>query len=196
VCSSCLKELSSDEIKKALEVGEELKQIDTDKIKIENSSLRVLGLIDEDTENGVFFDGLVWFVGIPSEKVKDKFNRNVLKFSYLRETLRESKKTILGLIAVRGKEHIVVIKPYFNGLVCQGVYPLSQIRDIKEISNYSENTQIDKNIIYQMVEQIKLKEKISLKSIENKRDLLIEKAIENISPEPKKEENPIELMSF
>ena len=112
VCSSCQAELSQDQIKKALEVGDELKQVNSEIVKVENSNLKVLGIIsDENEENGLFRDGLVWFIGFETEKKnKGKHERNLTKFSYLRESLRASGVSLLCLVNVRGKEHIILLK--------------------------------------------------------------------------------------
>lgn len=201
VCSSCLKELDTTQIKKALAVGDELKAVDTEKVKVENSSFKILGIIEDNEENGVFKNGDVWFIGMQKDKSKDKTQRTILKFSYLRETLKNSGLFLIGLINVRGKEHIVILKPYFNGFVGLGVYHFNRIRDIKEISGYGENTLLNEETLKQMVEQIKLKEHIAIKNIENTRDKLIEleltkKEMGNKLEYAKKEENPLEIISF
>ncbi len=201
VCSSCNKELSSEDIKKALAVGDTLKEIDTEKVKVENSSLKILGLIEDSEENGVFHNGDVWFLGIQGDKNKDKVNRTLIKFSYLRESLREAGLFLIGLINVRGKEHIVILKPYFKGFVAIGLYHFDRIRNIQEVSNYSLETAIDNNIVKQMSENLKLKEKVFVKSIENTRNKLIEEAFNkemegtnNVAL--KEKENPLELIAF
>jgi DNA end-binding protein Ku len=201
ICSNCEQILSSEEIKKALEVGDTLKEIDAGKVKVENSSLKILGLIDFDVENGVIPNGDVWFIGFKSDKSKDKARRNLMKFSYLRETLKESGVNLLGLVNVRGKEHIVVLKSYFNALIGLGVYNFSSVRDVREIGGYSEEFSCVPETLNQMVEQIKLKEKVAIKSIENTREKLIElemtkKEMGDKLEYAKKEENPLEIISF
>jgi len=197
VCSSCNKELQTDEIKKALAVGDELKQIDTEKLKVENSNLKILGVVNEDNEENLFYNGDVWFIAYQKEKKnKGKNERNLLKFSYFRESLRTSGKVFLGVVNVRGKEHLVVLKPYFKALVGLGIYHFNQIRDVKEL--LIEDFSVDTNVVNQMVEQIKMKENINLNTIENKRELLIENALSDLSveKEEKKTENPLELVCF
>jgi DNA end-binding protein Ku len=198
VCSSCLKELSTEDIKKGLAVGDTIKEVDTEKVKLENTSLKVLGLIEDTEENGVFHNGDVWFIGIQEDKSKDKLNRTLIKYSYLRESLRTAGLFLIGLINVRGKEHIVILKPYFKGFVAIGLYHFDRIRNIQEISNYSLETAIDNNIVKQMSENLKIKEKIAIKNIENTRNKLIEEAVTS-NTEVKKEvktENPLELIAF
>lgn len=197
VCSGCSKEVSQDEIKKALKVGDTLKEVDTEKVKVENSSFRILGIIEDNEENGVFKNGDVWFIGIQSDKNKDKVNRTLIKYSYLRESLRNSNLNLIGIIAVRGKEHIVILKPYFKGFIGLGLYHFDRIRTINEMSNYSLETNVDENIVKQMSENLKLKDKIAIKNIENTRNKLIEQAVSNVTEKREvKEENPIELLSF
>lgn len=199
ICSKCLKELSPDMIKKALEVGDTLKEIDTEKVKVENSSLRILGILEDSEENGVFKNGDVWFIGIQGDKNKDKVNRTLIKYAYLRESLRTANTCLIGIIAVRGKEHIVVLKPYFKGFVGLGLYHFDRIRTINEIANYSLETNIDESVVKTMSETIKQKEKIAIKNIENTRNKLIEQALTLTTGEKKlevKSENPLELLVF
>ena len=198
VCSSCLKELSQSDIKKALAVGDTLKEIDTEKVKVENSSFKVLGIVEDLEENGVFKNGNVWFMGIKGDKNKDKVNRTLIKFSYLRESLKKSGLFLIGMINVRGKEHIVILKPYFNGFIGLGLYHFDRIRNIQEITNYSMETAIDEKIVSQMCENLKLKDKIAIKDIENTRNKLIEKEISGTTEtkEEVKVENPLELIAF
>jgi len=199
VCSECDKQLEQGEIKKAIDVGDEFKEIDTDTLKTENGSLMILGVLDsEDAEDGVFKDGTIWFLGNQIDKKnKTKTNRNVLKFCYLRESLKKSKKSLICLISVRGKEHIVLLKPYFNAFVGLGVYHFDRIRDVKEISGYSESVDIDEKNLLTMAENIKAKEKVSINKIENTREKLIKNLL--LNPQSKKEkveENICELINF
>ena len=85
VCSNCNKVLEWGEIKKGLEVGEEIKEIDADALKSENGNLKVLGILqDESEEAGILKDGSVWFIGFDFDKKnKSKTQRNLMKFSYL-----------------------------------------------------------------------------------------------------------------
>jgi non-homologous end joining protein Ku len=197
VCSNCLKELSPEEIGKSLAVGDTLKAIDTDKLKLETTSLKILGTIDNDIENGVFLNGDVYFIGINEDKKnKGKTERNLTKYSYLRESLRASSVCLIGLLNTRGKEHIVMLKPYFNGLVGLGLYHFNRIRNIQEIAGYSLSLNLDTNIVKQMGEQLKAKEKIAIKTIENTRDKLLESAFTNEAKKEVKTENPLELCAF
>ncbi len=202
VCSSCQAELSQDQIKKALEVGDELKQVNSEIVKVENSNLKVLGIIsDENEENGLFRDGLVWFIGFETEKKnKGKHERNLTKFSYLRESLRASGVSLLCLVNVRGKEHIILLKPYFNAFIGIGLYHFDRIRDVKEIAGYSESIQINQEMVKQMSENIKQKDQVNINSIENQRNKLIERALTSetnqVSQKEAKEENLLELCSF
>jgi hypothetical protein len=76
------------------------------------------------------------------------------------------------------------------------VYNFDRIRDIKEVSvgEYITNAET----IKQMSEQIKLREKINIKDIENTREKLIELALTKTGTEIKEKEivNPLELISF
>ena len=198
VCSSCLKELEC--IKKAIDIGTGFKDVDTNSLKVENAGLKILGVLDEDSEeNGVFKNGDVYFFGVRKEKIKAKTERNALKYAYLKESLKESKKFLIGLIALRGKEKPIILKPYFNGFLGVGIYHLEQIRNISDIESVEATT--DKNMVKQMALAFSQKERVNVKDIKNKRNELIEKILlsnEQISKvEEKKEEvNPIELCNF
>jgi len=199
VCSDCGKILDYSEIKKAIEVGDELKEINPENIKSENGNLKVLGVLEsEEEEDNVFKDGTIWFIGSQTDKRnKAKTKRNALKYTYLKESLKLSGKSLLCLISVRGKEHIILLKPYFNAFVGLGIYHFDRIRDVKEI--YGEEIEVDKKIVKQMSISIKEKERFSVKDIENKREKLIERELETGTPTETKKaelENPIELVNF
>ena len=201
VCRGCDKILSTDEIYKALEVGETINPIDTEELKAENGNLKILGVVNDDIEQGIFQDGTTWFISYDNDKKnKSKTKRNLMKFSYFRDSLRESQKTFIGLISVRGKEKIVILKPYFNGLVALGCYHFNRLRDINEISGVNDKHLVDEKIVKQMSDKILGKEKIAIKDIENKRDELIETQLSNeVKTKVNKdyvEENPLELMNF
>jgi len=198
-CSDCGSDLDSDDIFKGLLVGDDIKKVDTDNIKTDNGNLTILGVLDVDIEQNVFYNGDTWFIGFQQDKKnKRKTERNLMKFSYFRESLRESNKSFIGLISLRGKEKIVVLKPYFNGLVGLGIYHFDRIRDIKEIAGYSSEFNVDKDIVKQMSKKINEKDKVLLKNIENEREKRIELAIDNteFKTEKKELENPLELVSF
>ncbi len=198
VCAGCDKVLEYSEIKKAIEVGDELKEVNVENIKSENGNLKVLGVLaSEDEEDNVFRDGTIWFVGSQTDKRnKAKTKRNALKYTYLKDSLKLSGKSLLCLISVRGKEHIILLKPYFDAFVGLGIYHFDRIRDVKEI--YGEEVEVDKKVVKQMAISIKEKERFSVKDIENKREMLIEKELEGTPTETKKAEleNPIELVNF
>ena len=205
ICSDCNKVLEWGEIKKAIDLGSELKEVDDKKLKFENGNLKILGILEsENEENGIFRDGLTWFIGIQADKKnKSKTERSLMKFSYLREVLRLSNFSLLGLITTRGKEHIVILKPYFKGVVALGLYHLDRIRDVKEISGYSLDYTTNEETLKQMSETLKLKEKVNINSIENKREKLIEQLALmsetelQVTQEKKLQEvNPLEICSF
>jgi DNA end-binding protein Ku len=203
VCSECRKELSQEEIKKAIELGDELKQVDSEAVKVETTNLKILGIIsNENEENGLIRDGLVWFIGFETDKKnKGKNERNLTKFSYLREAVRKSGKSLIGLINVRGKEHIILVKPYFKGLIGLGLYHFDRVRDIQEISGYSEAINIDETMLNTMSQNISQKQEVAINQIENTRNKLIELAITKTEMGDKlnyagKEENLLELCAF
>lgn len=197
VCSNCGRDLEQSDIFKGILVGEEIKPIDTETIKVESGNLKILGIIDDLEENGVFKDGTIWFIGsVKESKNKSKTERNLMKFSYFRDAIKSANVSFIGVISLRGKEHIVILKNYFNCLLGLGVYNFDRIRDIKEIP--IENYLTNQETIKQMSEQIKLREKINIKNIENTREKLIEMALNKTTEIKDNKEivNPLELISF
>ena len=199
VCSECNKVLEWGDIKKGLAVGEEIKEIDKNALKLESGNLKILGLLkDESEETGILKDGSVWFIGFDLDKKnKTKTARNLMKFSYLREVLKKVEISLIGLISIRGKEHIVVLKPYFNAIVGLGLYHFDRIRDIKEVSGYSENFVCDEETIKQMALNFAEKESISIKNIENTRNKILEQELNKSQTATTTEkENPLEICKF
>jgi DNA end-binding protein Ku len=179
VCSGCGRELEQEDILKGFEVDkQEVKVIESEKLKIEQGNLRILGVVKEDSEeNGFFRDGLVWYLGIETFKNKEKNQRNLLKFAYLREVLRDYK--VLGIISVRGKEHIVLLKAFEKGILATGIYFIDRIRDIKEIENYNllDGVPISEEILRKMREDFEKKESVNIREIENKRDKILKELL-------------------
>ncbi len=200
VCSECGKELDWSEIKKGLEVGDEIKEIDKEALKLESGNLKILGILKEETEEaGIIRDGSVWFIGFDFDKRnKSRTSRNLMKFSYLREVLKKVGYSLIGLISIRGKEHIVLLKPYFNSILGLGLYHFDRIRDIKEIKGYSEVFNCDEKMVKKMAINFGEKKNVNIKDVENTRNKLIEQQLNNeVKPkEKKKEVNPLEICSF
>jgi DNA end-binding protein Ku len=200
-CASCDKELDYSSILKAIEVGEDKKVIDSSKLKADNGNLKILGIIKQDNEeNGIFKDGSIYFIGFQQDKKnKAKTERNLIKFSYLRESLNLSGVFLIGIVSLRGKEHIVLLKPFYNAFLGLGLYHSDRIRQINEIDGFEKEVEMDKNVLSQMSENLKHKESIAVKEIENKRQKLIEQEIESgIGEKPKveKEIAVAELVNF
>lgn len=178
VCNSCNKELSPDEIHKAIEIGKnEYKSIDEDKVKVENTNLKVLGKIDNNSdkeENGFVRNGTVWFIGIQVDKKNTgKTDRSYTKFAYIREGLKKSNQSLVCAVAVRGKEHLMLVKPFFNGFIGTGLYYFEQLRDINEISGYTLNANLNEETINGIAENLKQKDDVVMKDISNNREQII-----------------------
>ena len=205
VCNGCNKELSQDEIYKAIEIGKDnYKPVDADKVKVENTNLKVLGKVDNnEEENGFVRNGTVWVIGVQEDKKnKGKTDRNNTKFAYIREGLKESGQSLVCAVAVRGKEHLILVKPYFNGFIGTGLYYYEQLRDIKEINSYSLDTNLNNETIKGVAENLKQKKDLVMKDISNNREQIIEEMVLNVN-KTKDEEieeeviiNPQELVNF
>jgi DNA end-binding protein Ku len=199
VCSDCGKELDFSEIKKGLEIGDEVKEVNAENLKTENGNLKILGVCENEEEDGIFRDGSVWFIGFDLDKKnKTKSARNLMKYSYLREVMKLDGRNLIGLISMRGKEHIVILKVYFNAIVGLGVYHFDRIRDVKEISGYSEPFVCDEGTLKQMALNFSEKERVLINNIENTRNKLLEQELNNSSVKEVEKllENPLEICSF
>lgn len=204
ICSECKKPLEAEQIKKALEVGDTYKEVDTNALKLESGNLKFLGLIEDNEENGVFKDGSVWYLSPENDKKnKDKSSRALMKFSYLREAFRKAKQSCLCIINLRGKEHLVLLKPHFKCFVGLGLYHFERIRDVTEVGNIDFITQDD--VVGQMSEKLKEKPVLAIKDFKDTRNkLLVEMLARADNPETATEkakekaieENPLELVSF
>ena len=197
-CSSCDKELEYSSILKALSIGDEKKVVDSAKFKADNGNLKILGIVKEDIEeNGLFKDGTINFIGFQQDKKnKAKTDRNLIKFSYLRESLRASGLYLLGLVSLRGKEHIMLLKPFYNAFLGLGVYHFDRIRQINEIDGFDKQIEIDKKVVEQMSESLKQKSEVFVKDVENRRNKLIENELENVVEKPKVQEKELEVVSL
>jgi len=78
-----------------------------------------------------------------------------------------------------------------------GLYHFDRIRDVNEVSGYSESFVCDKETLKQMASTFKDKKNISIKDIENTRNKLLEQQLNNKTPKAKKEEvKPLEICKF
>jgi|2_EtaG_2_1085320.scaffolds.fasta_scaffold03246_13 DNA end-binding protein Ku len=194
-CKSCNKELESSDIFKGIELNDEIKKVETEKLKVD-SYFKILGICDFDFENGFIPNGNSYYFGFQKDKSKRKEERNILKFSYIRESLRESGKKFIGLISLRGKEQLVLIVPYFDVLLGVGINFFENVRDIKEIVG---KVDLDNIVVKDIAKKICEKEVIYLKDVANKRNELIEEMIldEKVEKVEKveKESNDIEVFA-
>lgn len=189
-CADCNKELSFSDIQKAVKIGNEYKVIDTNKLQREKGNLKILGTISISDDDIIFGDSYYFVLPSSDKKNKEKSERTIEKFSYLREALKHSKKGIIGIISSRGKEHLYLLKPYFYGLIAINLIFAEQIRDIREAENYivTAEYKTDAKIVKDMAESLKVKKDIELKDIKNSRNELIEKALSEEEHNEKKEE--------
>jgi DNA end-binding protein Ku len=196
VCSKCNAILNPEDISKAIEVGEDLQIFDTEKVKLETTNLTLLGLIEDTELNGVFKNGDVWYL-TPTidKKAVARSQKALTKFAYLREAMKESNKSFICAINLRGKEHLVILKPYFNLFVGLGIYHADRIRNMQEIS-FLADCVTNPEVVKQMSESIKSKQQIAVKDIENKRNKIIENLLLNPQQEIKKEEKEVNLLEL
>tara|TARA_Y100000310_G_scaffold331389_1_gene404853 strand:- start:488 stop:1210 length:723 start_codon:yes stop_codon:yes gene_type:complete len=191
-CKSCNKDLESSDIFKGIEINDEIKEVETNKLKVD-SYFKILGICDFDFENGFIPNGSAYYLGFQKDKSKRKQERNLMKFSYIRESLRKSEKKFIGLISLRGKEQLVLVVPYFNVLLGIGINFFENVRDISEIS---EKVDLDSKIVEDIAKKISEKEVIRLKEVANKRNELVENMLLSEKVEKvEKESNDIEVFA-
>jgi non-homologous end joining protein Ku len=200
VCSQCKAELTQDKIKKALEIGDTFKEVNVEALKLESGNLKFLGLIEDNEENGVMKDGTIWYLSPEFDKKnKDKSNRALMKFCYLRDSFRLANKCFLAVINLRGREHRILVKPYFNAFICLGLYNFERIRNVTELGEIE--FKVDENVVKQMAEKVKEKPLLAIKDYKDTRQKLLEEQLTKTDGntaviEKKIEENPMELLAF
>lgn len=201
-CTACGKELSKDDTYPAIKVGkDEFKKVSD--VKLEDTNMKVLGVTDKELEiDGYIKNGMASFVYSQKTKKKD---RNFIKFAYLRESLKESGKSLVCIYASHGKEKIVLLKPYGEGFIGLGICYPELVRNIEEIENYGESCEIDRSVVSEMALNLKSKPNVVLSDILNRRIKIIEEMILDedasipsmqMEQELEEEINPKELLNF
>ena len=60
-------------------------------------------------------------------------NSGILSFGLVTEALTRSERAAVAELVSRGKEQIVIIRPYRGGLVLHGMYYENEVRDFGQI---------------------------------------------------------------
>lgn len=206
VCGSCKKNLSADEIYKALEVRKgNFKAVDSEKLKLESGNLKFLGIVADDSESKGYLRDEFRVIITPNLEGKnvDRDTREEMKFAYMREALNKGigdgiLKAFLGIVINRNKEHLVLIKPFGDSLIALGLVPFDRVRE----TPYKSNVVIDSAIVDKMVEKFKDKPIADIESYKDKKAELIAYAmVDNVADiqakeKEKKELNAEQLLNF
>src|SRR5207249_5752738 len=74
-------------------------------------------------------------------------NSGILSFGLVTEALARSERAVVAELVSRGKEQIVIIRPYRDGLVLHGMYYQNEVRDLakfpKAILNESRRNSLN-----------------------------------------------------
>ncbi len=81
-------------------------------------------------------------------------------YRLLSQSMRDSKKVAVGRWAARGKEQLIVIRPYRDGLLFHQMYYADEVRAFEDIDTGAtfEFHDAEKQLAHQLIEQLSAKE--------------------------------------
>lgn len=120
-----------DEIVKGFQVSEDeyvlLQPEELDEIKLESRrTVELVQFVDHTEIDPRFYEKPYYVVPADNEVAAEGF-------SVIRDALRESEKTALGQIAVRGRDHILAVRPCRRGLLAETLRYASEVRESDQI---------------------------------------------------------------
>ena len=103
----------------------QLTEAELDSIEAEvNGNIDLREFVPLATVDPVYFDSS-YFLG--PEKGGEK------SYRLLADALAQSQKAAVAQLVSRGKEHMVIIRPYNGGMILHGMYYANEMRDFKEV---------------------------------------------------------------
>lgn len=138
-CSECGKEIANDDIVKAYEYTEGkyviLDEDDLEKLKKEqeDKAVEILDFVKLEEIDPIYFDRSYYMS--PNEGGSKAY-------ALLRKALEESEKIGLAKIMIRSKEKLAVIRVYGQTLLMQTLHFPDEVRDIKNVPNVPDETNI------------------------------------------------------
>lgn len=138
-CSECGKEVSNDEIVKAYEYTEGkyviLDEDDLEKLKKEqqDKAVEIIDFVKLEEIDPIYFERSYYMS--PNEG-------GTKAYALLRKALEESGKIGLAKIMIRSKEKLAAIRVYGNTLLMETLHFPDEVRDIKNVPNVPDETNI------------------------------------------------------
>jgi len=196
VCKGCGKELSRDEIKKGFFDGKTLQEVNRDTLNAikENTTheIKIEGFMKQGDLSPIYFKGNHYLVTVDERKDKqtkmiipDVQGRMMYKLFY--EGLHQNRLVGIGRIVFRtGREDIVAISPYREGLLLSTLYYEEYIRDRMGHYMFLDEVNVDKKkvketvVAFKNMQRVKLKDFVDnyekrLQDIINGKEVVVEK---------------------
>lgn len=113
---------------------------DFEKIKLKSTKvIEIEGFVDTDEVHHTLFDS-PYFIG-PDGEVAAK------TYQLLTQTMRETGKVGVGKVVLRDRENIVLLTPHEEGILLYKLRYPKEIRNIKNVPNIEEETDVDQEQI-------------------------------------------------
>src|SRR5215212_2944173 len=141
------REVPWSEIKKGYEITKNdyvvIEKEDLEGIKLKtNNTVEVKEFIESEDFDPIFIEKN-YYVGPDPGKKKSEASSKA--YSLLVKILNETKKTAIGKVVLREKEHLVALRAYQRGLVMHQLKYLDEIRPMDEIGKLDGTPKIDAN---------------------------------------------------
>jgi DNA end-binding protein Ku len=139
------KEVQWSEIRKGYEITKNdyvvIEKEDLDRIKLKtNNTIEVKEFIKSEEFDPIFIEKNYYVGPDPGKKKTEATSK---AYSLLVKILNETKKTAIGKVVLREKEHLVALRAYQRGLVMHQLKYLDEIRPMDEIGNLDSLQKVD-----------------------------------------------------
>src|SRR5215213_5910857 len=139
------REVPWSEIKKGYEITKNdyvvIEKEDLDRIKLKtNNTIEVKEFIKSEEFDPIFIEKNYYVGPDPGKKKTEAASK---AYSLLVKILNETKKTAIGKVVLREKEHLVALRAYQRGLVMHQLKYLDEIRPMDEIGNLDSLQKVD-----------------------------------------------------
>ncbi|BDA82908.1 non-homologous end joining protein Ku [Aureimonas sp. SA4125] len=146
--------VDADEIIKGYEIGKDEYVLLTDEeiegVKLETrKTLELVQFVDSTDIPPLYYDKPYYVV--PQDDLAED------AFRVIRDALRQSKKTGLGQLSMRGKEHLVALRPCGNGLLLETLHYADEIKKSDTIFEDISNDEAEEDLLAVASELIKRK---------------------------------------
>ena len=127
VCPKCGKTLDNDEIVRGYQYGKDMYVIveeeDIEKAKKESTDfIDVIRFVADDQIKPIYYDASHYL--IPDGKVGEE------SFALFQEAMERKKKSALGRVVIREKEHLLCIKPYDGVMIAHTLHYADEVQDV------------------------------------------------------------------